>query len=196
MDPKEITVRHWTLWGVCFGVYMFYVFGHRPVSDVLMYLSDKHSEKVYAHYVVMTGKILLAVFFLLLAGVLHRATQKAAKLFAWLLLVALVYVNYHRMVSYSVEYVHFIQYFILTVVLFYATGRNPVVTAVISLMAGVLDESYQTGWVEPINWRDCVLNMVGTASGFLFVWTMQGWQWSGGGRAWAKKTCHGSDEKA
>lgn len=153
---------------------MFYLFGHAPITDLLMYLSEKHTEAVYAHYVVRIGWILLGVFVLLLAGVFHLADRKIAKLAVWLVFCACIYFNYHRMISYSIEYVHFIQYIILAGILFYATRRHYIATAVICLVAGLLDEFSQTGWAEPLNWRDYGLNIVGTVAGLLLIWTIQG----------------------
>jgi hypothetical protein len=174
MDGKSTSAKHWMLWGICLCVYMFYVFGHAPLTDLLMYLSKKYTEQVYAHYVLMIGWILLGIFLLLLAGVFHLADRRIAKLAAWLVFCAFIYFNYNRMISYSIEYVHFVQYMILAGILFYATRRNYVATAVICLVAGLLDELYQTGLAEPLNWRDYGLNTVGTVGGLLLIWTIQG----------------------
>ena len=154
-------------------LFLFFLYGHKPVSDFCYYLVDKYTEEAYGYYVRYAGAILAALFALFIAWVLFLSQNKSIKLTVWAVSGILMAVLYNRLVVYSIEYIHFIQYVGLTYLLFYACNRKYPPAIILSLALGLLDEYIQTKGLAPINWRDVLLNAVGTAWGILLVMTMK-----------------------
>lgn len=76
------------------------------------------------------------------------------------------------MVKISIEYIHFIQYCILTVLLCNIISSRIYIAILIGILAGFLDELYQAYPTEHFNWRDTILNVTGVIWGWLLYWTL------------------------
>lgn len=92
---------------------------------------------------------------------------------AWLLFGACLFFSYESMVKIAIEYVHFVQYGILTVLFCKIFVSRQYVAILLALLAGFLDEVYQAYPGNPLNWRDILLNVTGVIWGWLLYWTLK-----------------------
>lgn len=161
-------------WGLAAGLYSFYLLGHNPVSNVCYAVRDTYTEPVYRKALESIGKVLLGTFLLWLGWQLTRTSQKLLKGVIWLLFGSLLVYYYEQMVKITIEYIHFIQYCGLTLVVAMALKGRIFCAMAFCLLAGFLDEIYQTfAPVSPLNWRDIGLNVTGVIWGSLVWWTLR-----------------------
>lgn len=166
--------RNGLFWILGFLMYVFYLVGHSPVSDVCYYLRDTYTEAVYRFYIQLTGKVLLALHLFWVAGRLGMTSDSLKKTGLWSIFIASTGYYYHALIKFDIEYVHFIQYCCLTMVMFYALKQRYPGAIAICLAAGLLDESYQANLsIEAINWRDVLLNVLGVVWGWLVLQTLE-----------------------
>lgn len=161
------------LWTLVIIIYAFYIWGHNPVSNICYALSDQYTPGVYRYFVLLAGKILLVTFIIGLVWVLSRSSQKLIKSSAWLLFATCLFFSYESLVIIAIEYVHFIQYCVLTVMLCKIFTTRQYIAILLALLAGFLDEVYQAYPSNPLNWRDIMLNVTGVLWGWLLFWTLQ-----------------------
>ncbi|MCX7087586.1 MAG: VanZ family protein [Methylococcales bacterium] len=133
-----------------------------------------YTEAVYRNAILAVGKILLGVYVLWLVWCLRLTAHKWLKISVWLLFAGVLTTYYNDMVKISIEYVHFMQYCGLTIVVAYALRGRALLACAVCLLAGFMDEVYQT--LEPVsqlNWRDVGLNVTGCVWGWLLLWTLK-----------------------
>ena len=169
--PPE-TIRTIYLWASVAILYAFFIWGHIPVSNVCYALSDQYTPSVYRYYVLLTGKILLGIFITSLVYLIVKSQQKLFKTIAWTLFAAVLFFYYADLVKISIEYVHFIQYCLLTILLCKIYSKKLTIAILLALFAGLMDEVYQAYPKGPMNWRDTMLNVTGVIWGGLLYWTM------------------------
>jgi VanZ family protein len=161
------------LWALATGMYVFYLLGHNPVSNVCYALRDTYTEAVYRHALQIIGKLLLSLYVVWLGWRLTLTANKLIKTGVWLVFAGLLTYYYEQMVKITIEYVHFIQYACLTLVVAAALNGRIFIAVLICLLAGFLDEIYQTLMpVSQLNWRDVGLNVTGVVWGGLVWWTL------------------------
>jgi VanZ family protein len=174
MQWNASNTRVLAFWGLAAGLYAFYLMGHNPISNICYALRDTYTESVYRHTLQIIGKVLLGLFVLWLAWRLLLTGNKLAKTSVWLIFGGLLANYYGQLVKITIEYVHFIQYCGLTLLVALALNGRVFVALVICLAAGFLDEVYQTfGPVSPLNWRDVSLNVIGVVWGGMVWWTLK-----------------------
>ncbi|WP_428356850.1 VanZ family protein [Methyloprofundus sp.] len=170
-SPESIRTVYY-LWAFVAMLYAFYIWGHIPVSNVCYALSDQYTPGVYRHYVLLAGKVLLVAFISWLIYLLLKAQQRLLKSIAWIMFASMLFFYYVDLVKISIEYVHFVQYCLLTILLCMIYAKKVYLAIVLALVAGLLDEVYQALPKDPMNWRDTLLNVVGVIWGGLLYWTM------------------------
>lgn len=170
MDQDNRTFSFY--WIVILSVYLFYIFGHEPISQVCYYLSDTYTKEVYSYYVKLIGKIIGALFSIFIIWGITKTNYKKIKILLWSVFGVFMFTTYNIIVLISIEYVHFIQYCILTWLLFYACKEKYAIAFIVSVFAGIADEVYQAVGVGPLNFRDTLLNVVGSLLGLLLVSTI------------------------
>ncbi|MEQ1638659.1 MAG: VanZ family protein [Methylococcales bacterium] len=161
-------------WGLALSVYGFYLEGHNPVSNLCYALRDTYSEAVYRYTLQIIGKLLLGFYVVWLGRQLSLTGNKIIKSVVWVIFGGLLTYYYNDMVKITIEYVHFIQYALLTLIVVKALNGSVFVAMLLCLLAGFLDEVYQT--LEPLsqlNWRDVGLNVTGVIWGGLVFWTLR-----------------------
>lgn len=168
------SVRYLILWACVILLYSFYIGGHIPVSDVCYALRDKYSLSVYRATIILTGKILLAAFCAGTVYLLAKSQQKLLKSIVWGIFAAALFFSYDALVKISIEYIHFIQYCGLTLLLCNIFTKRLYIGILLALFLGLMDEVYQAYPTEPMNWRDTMLNVVGVIWGYLLYWTRHG----------------------
>lgn len=166
-------IRTLYLWASVIILYAFYIWGHIPVSNVCYALSDQYTPGVYRYYVLLTGKILLIAFITSLIYLLLKTRQKLIKTFAWIIFAGVLFFYYADLVKISIEYVHFIQYCLLTILLCKIYAQKLYLAIFLALLAGLMDEAYQAYPKGPMNWRDTMLNVTGVIWGSLLYWTLR-----------------------
>jgi len=166
------TSRYIYLWASVVILYAFFIWGHIPVSNVCYALSDQHTPAVYRYYVLLTGKVILVAFITGLIYLLIKGQQKLLKTITWALFASVLFFYYADLVKISIEYVHFIQYCLLTLLLCKIYSKKLVIAFSLALFAGLMDEVYQAYPKGPMNWRDTMLNVTGVILGGLLYWTM------------------------
>ena len=166
------TIRTINLWASVVILYAFFIWGHIPVSDVCYALSDQYTPSVYRYYVLLTGKLLLGIFITSLVYLIVKSQQKLFKTIAWLLFASVLFFSYADLVKISIEYVHFIQYCLLTILLCKIYSNKLTIAILLALFAGLMDEVYQAYPKGPMNWRDAMLNVTGVIWGALLYWTL------------------------
>ena len=167
------SMRNTGLWALVIFIYAFYIWGHIPISNVCYALSDQYTPNLYRHYVLLTGKVLLIAFIAGLVWLLAKTSQKLLKTAVWLLFATGLIFSYEDLVKIAIEYVHFIQYCVLTILLCKIFVKRQYAAILIALLAGFLDEVYQAYPTDPLNWRDIMLNVTGVIWGWLLFWTLQ-----------------------
>ena len=166
------SIRTFYLWASVVILYAFFIWGHIPVSNVCYALSDQYTPGVYRYYVLLTGKVVLVAFIIGLIYLLLKGQQKLFKTLAWAVFAGVLFVYYADLVKISIEYVHFIQYCLLTILLCKIYPKKLYLAIFLALFAGLVDEVYQAFPKEPMNWRDTLLNVTGVIWGGLLYWTM------------------------
>ncbi|MBT3811825.1 MAG: VanZ family protein [Gammaproteobacteria bacterium] len=169
-NPDALRIVY--LWASVIILYAFYIWGHIPVSNVCYALSDQYTPAVYRYYVLLAGKVLFACFLMSLVYLLAKSQQKLNKTIAWTLFAGVLFFYYADLVKISIEYVHFIQYCLLTILLCKIYAKKSYLAIFLALFAGLMDEVYQAYPKGPINWRDTLLNVTGVIWGGLLYWTM------------------------
>lgn len=167
------TKRNISLWSAVIVLYSFYIWGHIPVSNVCYALSDQYTPKVYRYYILLTGKILLGFFIFSTCYLIIKSRQRLLKATVWILFSLALFLSYDLLVKISIEYIHFIQYCGLTILLCNIFNRKLAIAIVLALFAGLMDEVYQAYPADPMNWRDTMLNVTGVIWGSLLYWTVQ-----------------------
>ncbi len=170
-NPESI--RNVYLWASVVTLYAFYIWGHIPVSNTCYALSDQYTPSVYRYYVLLTGKVLLGIFITGLIYLLIKSQKKLLKTIAWALFAGILFYYYTDLVKISIEYVHFVQYCLLTILLCKIYADKLIIAILLALFAGLMDEAYQAYPKGPMNWRDTLLNVTGVAWGGLLYWTLQ-----------------------
>lgn len=174
LTQSASTQRRLKLWGLAAALYVFYLLGHIPVSNICYALRDRYTEPVYRQTLEIIGWLLLGVFVLWLGWRLWLTQYKAVKALAWLVFGGLLANYYAQIVKITIEYVHFIQYCGLTLVVAAALNNRIWVALIICLGAGFLDEVYQAAnSPDLLNWRDIGLNITGCVWGLLIWWTVK-----------------------
>ena len=161
------------LWALVIFIYAFYIWGHIPISNVCYALSDQYTPSVYRYYVQLTGQVLLIAYITGLVWLLARSSQKLLKTIVWLVFATALVLSYESLVKIAIEYVHFIQYCVFTILLCKIFAKRQYVAILLALLAGFVDEVYQAYPAEPLNWRDIMLNVTGVVWGWLMFWTLQ-----------------------
>lgn len=164
---------HYLYAGCALLLYGFYLAGHFPVSDLCYYLRDTYSEPVYNKTIQVAGMLLVAAFaFAILLRLIHPVIQYL-KLLVWSLFALTLAYYYQQLIVFAIEYIHFIQYIVFTIVVFCASKRRLLITIGVCLLAGLLDEMYQAQHQNsPLNWRDVLLNVIGVFWGCLLLWSV------------------------
>jgi len=165
--------RHLLLWACIVILYAFYIWGHIPVSDVCYALRDKYSVSVYRYYILLTGKILLGIFIAATLYLIAKSQQKLLKSIVWGIFSIALFFSYDALVKISIEYIHFIQYCGLTVLLCNIFTKRLYIAILLALFLGLMDEVYQAYPAGPMNWRDTMLNVTGVIWGSILYWTLQ-----------------------
>lgn len=156
------------------ALYLFYLYGHIPVSDICYALRDRYTEQVYTATIQLIGKLLIVAHLVWLAYRLSRPKLQFLKLFVWTIFALTLATLYTQLVVFAIEYVHFMQYCLFTWVLWHLFANRILPTLVTSLVAGFLDEVYQAYHPgSPLNWRDISLNAIGVLWGYLVIWTTE-----------------------
>lgn len=171
-SPSNLT-RTLSLWALALSLYAFYIWGHIPISNICYALSDQYTPAVYRHYVLLTGKALLGIIILMTCFLIINCRQKVLKASVWGLFSLALFFSYDSLVKISIEYIHFIQYCGLSLVLCYIFPKRLVIAFLLALFAGLMDEVYQAYPKDPMNWRDTLLNVTGVIWGGLIYWTLQ-----------------------
>ncbi|MCK5604681.1 hypothetical protein KAR91_22520, partial [Candidatus Pacearchaeota archaeon] len=91
-------------------LFLFFLYGHKPVSDFCYYLADQYTDEVYGYYVRLAGAMLAALFVLFIGWIVFYSENKVSKCAVWVVFGALMVASYNQLVVYSIEYIHFIQY--------------------------------------------------------------------------------------
>lgn len=155
-------------------MYVFYLLGHIPVSEFCYYLRDTYSFAVYQYYILLTGKMLLGLLIVGILWQLKTTQNRLLKIGLWLSFLLGVGYFYHDLIVFDIEYIHFIQYCVLTVVLFHAFKKRYWLALLLGFGLGVLDELYQAYHPPvPLNWRDVLLNILGAVAGGLVLLTVE-----------------------
>ncbi|NOT86058.1 MAG: VanZ family protein [Methylococcaceae bacterium] len=169
-----LSTRVMALWMLAAVLYGFYLGGHNPVSNLCYALRDIYTEVVYRRSLQMIGKLLLGFYVVWLVWQLTLTANKVRKIGVWLIFAGVLTYYYNDMVKITIEYVHFIQYCALTLVVTKALNGRILIAMAICLLAGFLDEVYQTlAPISALNWRDVSLNVTGVVWGGLLWWTIK-----------------------
>ncbi len=157
---------------IAIALYLFFIYGHIPVSDICYALRDSYSEPVYTATIQLIGKVLVVVHLAWLGYRLSRPKLQYFKLFVWTIFALTLAALYNQLVVFAIEYIHFMQYCLFTCVLLRLFDHRILPTIITSLIAGFLDEVYQAYHPgSPLNWRDISLNAIGVLWGYLVIWS-------------------------
>ncbi len=154
--------------------YVFYLVGHIPFSELCYFLRDSYGLELYRRVIQIIGLVLLIVFILWGIWRLWRTPQRLLKAATWLILMLTMGYYYVDLIKFDIEYIHFIQYCALVIVLFQAFKRRYLSAMILCIGLGLLDELYQAYHPDgPFNWRDALLNVLGVLWGGLVLWTLE-----------------------
>lgn len=143
--------------------------------DAVSRLSDSIYELIgperYDFYIVGSEVVLLIPLVLLVALKSFRGDSPAWKLSAWGAYFIVLYIAGSRLIINRIEHIHYIEYAILSMLLFLAYRRYLSAFWVGSLV-GLLDEQLQAWRVpHPLDLNDVYFNFLGVLGGLLLAWT-------------------------
>jgi hypothetical protein len=168
-ENKEVpTVGNHTLFSILvWVVVIIYVAGmiliHRTANDFCNVLRKQLGLTLYLFVLRVTGVIGVTAAIIYFG---RTILDHFRKLELWLLVIPLLIVADLSLISVPVERMHYLQYGLLTWVIFKATGKQ-FLAAMLAFSCGVVDESFQY-WVlyahnlkVYFDWNDIGLNLMG-----------------------------------
>lgn len=151
---------------------------HDLLQQPAYWAQGQLSHRSWNALVAGVGISLLIAFCVWLARALgHHAQQRVATSYL-AATVTLAILSFHTLLVMNIEVVHFLQYAILTILLYPITRRHTD-TIILAILAALIDEGYQYFHLYAdrgihFDFNDVILNTIGAGFGLVFVLVFRG----------------------
>lgn len=131
---------------------------------------------LYNRYILIGGTVILLLFSFIYFKNALKSNYRNRLIFYFIANVALVAVIMNVLFVLNTEVAHFPQYAIMAILLFPLIGHYHQ-TLILSVLMGIIDESYQYFYLAPLDtsyydFNDVVTNLAGAVFGLLFIWSL------------------------
>ena len=167
--------RHKVLTFLLGGLYfLLTVLLHLEVSKISVWFQSKLSTAVYNNMLGIIGLVAVSFFSLYLLNRIRKGDDRKFKILCLSLTITLVVISFNTLLSINIEYIHFLQYAILSIPIFAITlkfGETVFWTTIL----GTVDEAYQYFILDPdfkyFDFNDVILNLIGGGIGVILILT-------------------------